>query len=141
MLALIICNGLQTSSIKANIKQTRINKLRKHFYKKNHIVNVEISPVDHLTKKFILNPIEGSRSAPTRSSNENQSVMGWRWGQDPWKRFPYVLVSDVLCYKLISIIHNESGFTRSRLLDGNYMKVKIDDVMRVSLMRTVLRWR
>ena len=39
------------------------------------IINVEIPPADHLTDKFILNPVEGSRSAPTRSSNKSQSVM------------------------------------------------------------------
>ena len=42
---------------------------------KNCIINSEIPPADHLTKKFILNPIEGSRSAPTRKSNSQQS-----WG-------------------------------------------------------------
>ena len=41
----------------------------------------------------LLNPVEGSRSAPARSSNQNQSVMGWQWEQGPWKRFPYVQVS------------------------------------------------
>jgi len=30
--------------------------------------------------------------------------MGWQWGQGPWKRFPYIQVSDVLCYKPIPII-------------------------------------
>ena len=43
---------------------------------KDRVINFEIPPADHLTKKFILNPIEGSRSAPTRSSNQNQSVIG-----------------------------------------------------------------
>ena len=33
---------------------------------KNQITNFEIPPADHLTKKFILNPVEGCRSAPTR---------------------------------------------------------------------------
>ena len=33
-------------------------------------------------------------------------VMGWQWGQGPWKRFPYIQVSDVLCYKPIPIILN-----------------------------------
>ena len=37
---------------------------------KDHIINFEILQTDHLTKKFILNPVEGSRSAP-RSSNQN----------------------------------------------------------------------
>ena len=32
-------------------------------------------------------------------------VMGWQWGQGPWKRFPYIQVSDVLCYKPIPIIY------------------------------------
>ena len=36
---------------------------------KDRILNFEIPPTDHLTKKFILNPLEGHRSAPTRSSN------------------------------------------------------------------------
>ena len=44
---------------------------------KDLIINFEIPPADHLTKKFILNPVEDSRSAPTRISNQNQ------WGQCP----------------------------------------------------------
>ena len=43
---------------------------------KNRIINFEIPPADHLTKKFILNPVEDNRSAPIRISNQNQSVMG-----------------------------------------------------------------
>jgi hypothetical protein len=43
---------------------------------KDHIINFEIPPADHLTKKFILNPVEGSRSVPTRIPNQHQSVMG-----------------------------------------------------------------
>ena len=43
---------------------------------KDRVINFEIPPADHLTKKFILNPVEDSRSAPTRISNQNQSVMG-----------------------------------------------------------------
>ena len=64
-------------------------------------------PADHLTKKLILNPVEGSRSAPTRIANKHQSTMGWHWRQCPWKRFPYTQVSDVLCYKLtpITLLH------------------------------------
>ena len=65
---------------------------------KDCVINFEILPADHLTKKFNLNPVEDSRLAPT-NSNQNQSVMGWQWGQGPWKRFPYIQVSDVLCYK------------------------------------------
>ena len=42
---------------------------------KDRIINFEIPSADHLTKKFILNPVEGRGSAPT-SSNQNQSVMG-----------------------------------------------------------------
>ena len=41
----------------------------------DHIINFEIPPADHLTK-LILNPVEGSRSAPTRIPNQHQSVMG-----------------------------------------------------------------
>ena len=37
---------------------------------KDHVINFEIPSAYHLTKKFILNPVEGSRSAPTRSSNK-----------------------------------------------------------------------
>ena len=36
----------------------------------------KILPVDRLTKKFILNPVEGSSSAPTRFPNQHLSVMG-----------------------------------------------------------------
>ena len=43
---------------------------------KDCIINFEILPADHLTKKFILIPVEGSRSAPTRIPNQHQSVMG-----------------------------------------------------------------
>ena len=77
-------------------------------------INFEIPPADHLTKKFILNPVEGSRSAPTRISNQNQSVMGRQWGQCPWKRFLHIQVSDVLCYKLILIIYRTSLLQNSQ---------------------------
>ena len=36
---------------------------------KDRIINFEIPPADHLTRKFILIPVEGSRSAPTRNLN------------------------------------------------------------------------
>ena len=42
---------------------------------KDHVINFEIPLADHLIKKFILIPVQGSRSAPTRNSNQNQSVM------------------------------------------------------------------
>jgi hypothetical protein len=42
----------------------------------DRIINFEIPPADHLTKKFILNQVEDSRSVPTRSSNESRSVLG-----------------------------------------------------------------
>ena len=38
-------------------------------------INFEIPPEDHLTKKFILIPVEDSRSAPTRIINPQQLVM------------------------------------------------------------------
>ena len=60
--------------------------------------------VSSLRWKSSKNPIEGSRSAPTRSSNQSQSVIGWQWGNIPWKHSPYIQVSDVLCYKPTSII-------------------------------------
>ena len=41
---------------------------------KDRVINFEIPPTDHLTKKFILNPVEGSRSAPTRISNQGHSM-------------------------------------------------------------------
>ena len=31
--------------------------------------------------KFILDPVEGSRLAPTRIPNQHQSVVGWQWRQ------------------------------------------------------------
>ena len=43
---------------------------------KDRIINFEIPPADHLTKKSILNPVEGSRSAPTILSHQTQSVLG-----------------------------------------------------------------
>ena len=38
---------------------------------KDHVINFEIPPADHVTKKFILNPVEGNRSAPTRIPNQH----------------------------------------------------------------------
>ena len=46
----------------------------------------------------------------------HESAMGWQWSQCPWKRFPYIQVSDVLCYKQIPIIYWTS-------LLQNYLKV------------------
>jgi hypothetical protein len=43
---------------------------------KDHIINFEIPPANHLTKKLILNQVEGSRSTPTRIPNQHQSIMG-----------------------------------------------------------------
>jgi hypothetical protein len=40
---------------------------------KDHIINFKIPPTDDLTRKFILNPLEGSRLAPTRNLNSQQS--------------------------------------------------------------------
>ena len=45
--------------------------------KKNYcVINFEIPPADHLTKKFILNPVEANKSTPTIIPNQYQSVMG-----------------------------------------------------------------
>ena len=41
---------------------------------KDHIINFETLPADNLSKKFILNLVEGSRSAPTRIPNQYQLV-------------------------------------------------------------------
>ena len=41
---------------------------------KDCIINFEIPPADHLTWKFILHPVEGSRSASTQNPN---STMGF----------------------------------------------------------------
>ena len=40
------------------LKQTRINKLENILIKENkdRVINFEIQPADHVTKKFILNP-------------------------------------------------------------------------------------
>ena len=32
-------------------------------------------------------------------------VMGWQWGKRPWMHSPYIQISDVFCYKPISIIN------------------------------------
>ena len=65
-------------------------------------MNFEIPPADHLTRKPILNPVEGSRSAPTRNSNSQQSVMRRPWRKRSLKvNSLNIKVSDVLCYKLI----------------------------------------
>ena len=41
---------------------------------KDYIINFEIPPADHLSKKLILNPVESSRSAPIRSSNQSHGL-------------------------------------------------------------------
>ena len=38
---------------------------------KDCVINFEIPPADHLTKKFISSPVAGSRSAPTRIPNQH----------------------------------------------------------------------
>ena len=38
-------------------------------------MNFEILPAGNLTRKYILNSVEGKRSAPTRNLNSQQSVM------------------------------------------------------------------
>ena len=45
---------------------------------KDRIINYDIPPADNLIKKFILNPVESSRSAPIRIPNQHQLVMGWQ---------------------------------------------------------------
>jgi hypothetical protein len=60
--------GILKNSIKALIKQIRINKLGKYLYNKKNkglIIKFGILPADHLTRKLILNPVEDSRSAPS----------------------------------------------------------------------------
>ena len=64
---------LYTSSIKASIKQTRMNKLITK--NRDYVINFEILPADHLTRRF-LNSVEGNRSAPTRNLSLQQSVIG-----------------------------------------------------------------
>ena len=72
--------------LKQSIEQTRIDKMGKYPWKKQRLhYKFWYSPEDHLTKKFILNPVEANRSAPTRIPNQHQSVMGWQWGQGLWK--------------------------------------------------------
>jgi hypothetical protein len=62
--------------IKQASNKQELTNWGKYPYNKNRDhINFEIPPTDHLTKKFILNPLEGSRSAPTRSSNQSQLVM------------------------------------------------------------------
>ena len=54
----------------ASTKEELTNWKNIHITKnKDHILNFEILPADHLTKKSILNPVEGSRSAGTRIPN------------------------------------------------------------------------
>ena len=43
---------------------------------KDIIINFEIPPADHLTTKFVFNPIKGSRSALTRNLNSQLLVIG-----------------------------------------------------------------
>ena len=35
-------------------------------------------------------------------------LMGWQWEQGPWNLYPYVQVSDTLCYKPIPIMYRTS---------------------------------
>ena len=69
--------------------------------KQNHMINFEIPPADYLTKKFILNPVEGSRSAI--SSYKKFKPKSVVHGFTMRKCSLYIQVSDVLCYKPISI--------------------------------------
>ena len=55
---------------------------------KDYIINFEIPPADHLTKKFILNPVEGSRSTPIRIQNKLQSVHGLTMRMKSLKALP-----------------------------------------------------
>ena len=41
---------------------------------KDCVINFEIPPADHLTKKFILIPVEGSSSASTRIPNQSHGL-------------------------------------------------------------------
>ena len=51
--------------------------------------------------------------------------MGWQWGQGPWKHFPYVQVSDVLCYIPIPIIYRTSLLQNFlKLIIGVFVIVK-----------------
>ena len=40
-----------------------------------YLIHFESLPACHLNKKFILNPVESSRSAPARNLNSQQLVM------------------------------------------------------------------
>ena len=50
--------------------------------------------------------VSASKAQLTKRAHWNLTNMGWQWEQCPWKRFPYIQVSDVLCYKPIPIITN-----------------------------------
>ena len=62
---------------------------------KDSIINFEIPPADHLTKKFILNLVEGSRSASTKNK-EHKSQSCLENEDEGLQKFK--------CYKLIPII-------------------------------------
>jgi hypothetical protein len=52
--------------------------VEKHFIAKyrDSIIIFEIPGVDYVTKKFILNPLDGSRSTSTTNQYMQQSVLG-----------------------------------------------------------------
>ena len=57
--------------------------------------------------------------------------MGWQWGQGPWMRFPYIQVSDVLCYKptpimyTLIMIKNIRKKGRVRHLPDSYLRLQL----------------
>ena len=63
MLTLIELTGLQS------IKQQLTNWENILTTQNKNLINFEIPLADHLTRKFILNPMEDSKSAPTKSLN------------------------------------------------------------------------
>ena len=67
--------------------------------------------------------------------------MGWQWGQCPWKRFPYIQVSDVLCYKLIPIIYRTSLLQNSLKVIISNMLTEILLLFKMKLETLGLIWQ
>ena len=76
----------------------------------DRIINIEIPP-DHLTKNFILNPVEGSRSTPAGIPNSQQSVMDLQWN-DVSESALHIL-KYISYYKTITIIYRTSRLETS----------------------------
>ena len=78
--------------------------MEKHFIAKyrDSIIIFEIPGVDYVTKKFILNPLDGSRSTSTTNQYMQQSVLGWKWIRWSLKALAWIVLQTDHCnYNII----------------------------------------